>query len=492
MCDPQTTGYDLAFENERLLAATKYADDPVVSAAGWDCIYDGGNATCLAFDARGLFFSIADATGRVSAALFLCLRVSEATDQHVLLHFQVAVWSVSTGRQLVRTLQVTLAQASVAIPGEAVIVCLSWSCNSRALFAGTAAGTLVVWDVSLGVVERVLKAPAPLRAIRSHPTRPRVLLLLPEAGMPWLCDWGTGAFWEVPEALLVSPTGMPQAAVHLTEPHQSSDAVNGASEASLSGSATVDARPPSAAAVSALPSAAPLRVDACFHPARAADLYVVAGSQGTLLRINCSWEGGDGSGGAAYCGSFSRVRSADVTGALSPPELTHSRHRAILLVPSRAGVQVYDSNTLQLLNEGTPYNEPVEHTPLISARLLRRDSYVVALPHAKSSHMSGGVYAFRRGAALASRLIAGPPRRARLGGAAPMAGRSCRACQHRRGVPAPAACWCHPRHLPWAHVPARLQTAGGEEERMRRQVPCSWPTHLAPPHADAQLGVPRG
>ena len=78
MCDPHPAGYALAFENERLLAATKYADDPVVSAAGWDCIHDGGNATCLAFDARGLFFSIADATGRVSVALFTRIRINRS------------------------------------------------------------------------------------------------------------------------------------------------------------------------------------------------------------------------------------------------------------------------------------------------------------------------------------------------------------------------------------------------------------------------------
>lgn len=83
MCDPHPASYALAFENERLLAAAKYADDPVVSAAGWECIYDGGNATCLAFDARGLFFSIADATGRVSVALFTRIRINRS---HVLQH----------------------------------------------------------------------------------------------------------------------------------------------------------------------------------------------------------------------------------------------------------------------------------------------------------------------------------------------------------------------------------------------------------------------
>ena len=58
----------------------------------------------------------------------------------------------------------------------------------------------------------------------------------------------------------------------------------------------------------------------------------------------------------------------------------------------------------------TGYSEPVDQTPLVTARLSFRDAAILALPaNAKAGHASGGVYWFRVGALGDIRLKRGPP-----------------------------------------------------------------------------------
>ena len=98
---------------------------------------------------------------------------------------QVIIWEVAAIRTVVRTL--TLPSA---LPGHRAILHLAWSANSRILFACTAGGLILCWDVERGLIARCFKAPvAGVRSLKPHPTVTTLLLLIPSSGMPWVLDW---------------------------------------------------------------------------------------------------------------------------------------------------------------------------------------------------------------------------------------------------------------------------------------------------------------
>ena len=78
-------------------------------------------------------------------------------------------------------------------------------------------------------------------------------------------------------------------------------------------------------------------------------------------------------------------------------------------------LQAIASPTIQSLMRvyvpvSTGYCEPVDQTPLVSARLSFKDRAILALPsNDKAGHSCGGVYAFRVGAVGDLKLKAGPP-----------------------------------------------------------------------------------
>lgn len=92
---------------------------------------------------------------------------------------------------------------------------------------------------------------------------------------------------------------------------------------------------------------------------------------------------------------------------LSPPEMCASLHHPLVFITTRAGIVVHSTDTLSVVERG--YAESVDNTMLMTVRTGFRDAIIYALPHAKSGHMSGGMYVFRRGVAGDITLRAAPP-----------------------------------------------------------------------------------
>jgi hypothetical protein len=133
----------------------------------------GGTATVCAFSPRGRFLAVGHVDG------------------------SVRVWEVSAGaRTLVRTLRPPA--AAPALRGRGVAA-LAWVGSARLLLSASCGGVLVAHDVASGSVLRALLI-APLlggaggapRALRAHPTRPGLAILVPSIGMPFLVHWGGG------------------------------------------------------------------------------------------------------------------------------------------------------------------------------------------------------------------------------------------------------------------------------------------------------------
>jgi hypothetical protein len=79
---------------------------------------------------------------------------------------------------------------------------------------------------------------------------------------------------------------------------------------------------------------------------------------------------------------------------------------AYVVATTRAGLVFHAADHLGVVDRG--YSEPVDNTQLVTARLSFGDRFVLALPHERSGHMAGGVYAFRRGVVGDTRLRRGP------------------------------------------------------------------------------------
>jgi hypothetical protein len=253
-----------------------------------------------------------------------------------------------------------------------------------------------------------------------------MLLLIFESGQPWLADWTSGSVWELPAALLAAPesgihsTGEQGATQVLFTNVESMPASSGTSAVLLDGLAGHDRlrEEPSTAhegngAVALEVAPAARRVDACFHPQRCSELFVL--SRGRIFRLSCSLLNSDAPSGVER-GAVGRIlvlRCSDVAGPSyrhltnGCPEILHSRHNGFLLATGtgRAGVVVLDSDSLQELPN--PAAWPEGDVTLLSARLVRRDTLIFAVPSGGSQAISGAV-AFLRGVPTDAKVVPGP------------------------------------------------------------------------------------
>jgi hypothetical protein len=231
-----------------------------------------------------------------------------------------------------------------------------------------------------------------------------LILLVTDEGLPHFVDWTSGTSCELPLTILSAHTTVPAQRESVENEAQTSTEIANGTSAESHAAASPNADNPDAA--SSFRDCAVLRVDACFHPRHRNVLFLVS-NRHELLKLSFSFLD-DGPDVPRVTGSvrvLMRVATAPTT---LVPELTLSVHSDVLVATTLAGILIADSDTLREVPTAAPYVEPVESTPLSTARLVRRDTLLVALPHPRSGNMSGGAYIFRLGHPLESKLITGP------------------------------------------------------------------------------------
>jgi len=404
----------------RVSQGTGFIDEPL--KARWQSLYSPDTANVLCFSPSGDFVTLGTTDG------------------------SVLVWEFASCRTLVRTLRLPV-EALEGGEGGGVLA-VAWSFDSRLLFAGTACA-VVVYDIASGLPLRVLKLEGLLgsgnvvRMLRPHPIYRNVLLVVPWLGMPWLLEW-SGKSGEC---------GLPGGSAHqlsdsiLPPPKKRVIRAQLAREASVKGGRVKG-----------------LRCDAIWGGANAPSpgtLYLYT-SRGDLCRLRIAALEGEllnsvtndssqspstpllavyrmaytltatpvlppeihsvsGCGGPSYTSStpipFSLPGHADAcntdttdknknNSASSSGGGAHHLLPPAIVITTRNGVVFHD---IVDLRAGERYNEPVDNTLMVTARVGRGGSVVYALPSEDAGHAAGGMYAFKRGNVGDIRLKRPPP-----------------------------------------------------------------------------------
>jgi hypothetical protein len=340
-----------------------WRDEPF--RARWSPLQSPSPATFVAFSPRGRFLAIGSEDG------------------------VARVWELNgVNRSLVCALSPPAgAVDSDAAPDVRAVATLAWSANGRVLFVASVHGLLVAHDVGAGAALRawslgpVLGAGVAPRRLRPHPTIVGAIAVVPSAGMPWLVDiFSGGGARQLSEALLPPPTSKKMRVALVRR------GVTGAGRGSSA-----------------------LFCDAAWVPSGAgagADLLVFT-SRGDVTRLRV---GDPSSGHWAVDGASGVIRVAyGITPQpIVPPELCVRGSHAMLT--TRTGLCIFDAGAGVFAVDGAGaerYAETVDNTSLVSAHF-GSGGRIFALPHEHSGHMSGGVYAFRRGIVGGIRLKKAP------------------------------------------------------------------------------------